>query len=153
MIVNSRLNDKPNLDGIQVIKDYGNLPLIQCYPGQLNQAFMNILVNAIDALESQRERLDNSQGKPQPQIHICTEVITEDRIKITIADNGVGIPEAIQSRLFDPFFTTKPVGKGTGMGLAISYQIVTEQHHGTLMCHSILGQGSRFEIEILTQNE
>ncbi|MBE9052213.1 HAMP domain-containing protein [Nostocales cyanobacterium LEGE 11386] len=128
---------------ITVIKEYGNIPKIQCFAGQLNQVFMNILANAIDALE---EAFQNGFC-PEPIIRISSGQVNES-IVIHIADNGTGIPEAIQSHLFDPFFTTKPVGKGTGMGLSISYQIITEKHGGSLRCISSPGQGAEFIIAI-----
>lgn len=145
MILQSRIKSTARLQAIQIVKNYGDLSLVQCHAGQINQVFMNILTNAIDALDEIREK---NHGEAVPCIEICTEAMGNDRIKITIADNGIGIPEAIQAQIFDPFFTTKPVGKGTGMGLAISYQIITEQHKGTLVCDSSPGKGSRFEMEI-----
>lgn len=144
MILQNRLKSNSRWCEIQVIKEFANLPPVRCYAGQLNQALMNILVNAIDALN---EVMENS-GPVQPQIRIRTNQIYDNWVRIAIADNGPGIPAQVQPRLFDPFFTTKPVGKGTGMGLAISYQIITEKHQGKLMCHSKLGQGTEFVIEI-----
>ncbi|MBE9035626.1 sensor histidine kinase [aff. Roholtiella sp. LEGE 12411] len=128
---------------ITVIKEYGDIPKIQCFAGQLNQVFMNILANAIDALE---EAFQNGLC-PELIIRISSALVNENAV-IHIADNGIGIPEAIQSHLFDPFFTTKPVGKGTGMGLSISYQIVAEKHGGSLRCISSPGQGTEFVIAI-----
>ncbi|MEH2338269.1 MAG: ATP-binding protein [Nostoc sp.] len=144
MILGHRLQTKPNNPDIQVIKEYGNLPLIECYAGQINQVFMNILTNSIDALDEAAK----NQKIFTPSITIYTEVINGDRLTIRIADNGSGIPEDFEHCIFDPFFTTKPVGVGTGMGLAISYQIVTEKHHGSLQCVSKLGSGSEFVITI-----
>ncbi|MBW4678438.1 MAG: PAS domain S-box protein [Desmonostoc geniculatum HA4340-LM1] len=141
MILHNRLKGKPNHLEISVIKEYGKLPLIECYPGQLNQVFMNLLANAIDALE------DSFVGE-QGQIRICTELCDSQWVIIRISDNGIGIPQEILPKLFDPFFTTKDVGKGTGLGLSISYQIVVEKHHGSLSCNSIPGQGSEFVIKI-----
>lgn len=141
MILQNRLKAKPNHPEIEVIKEYGKLPLVECYPGQMNQVFMNLLSNAIDVLE---EFFVGEQG----QIHICTEVLNSNWIAIKIADNGRGIPEKILSKLFDPFFTTKAVGKGTGLGLSISYQIVVDKHLGNLSCNSTPGQGTEFVIEI-----
>ncbi|MEA5569820.1 sensor histidine kinase [Calothrix sp. UHCC 0171] len=150
MILHNRLKvSKKNDSEIQVVKNYGNLPLIECYPGQMNQVFMNIISNAIDALELGVGEEFKSQN---PQISICTQVIDEQWIAITIADNGVGMTEAVMSKLFDPFFTTKPVGKGTGLGLSISYQIVVEKHCGDIICHSQPGQGTKFTIKIPTRN-
>ncbi|OKH54706.1 hypothetical protein NIES2101_05920 [Calothrix sp. HK-06] len=147
MILQNRLKEKPKRIAIEVVKDYGDIPHIECYAGQLNQVFMNILVNAIDTLE---EGIRNGQVKA-PVITIRTSVINTWGVKITIADNGCGIPEEIKQRIFDPFFTTKPVGKGTGMGMSISYQIITDKHHGKLECFSVLGQGTEFCIQIPIQ--
>ncbi|WP_230966576.1 sensor histidine kinase [Nostoc commune] len=133
-------SDRPQ---ITVIKEYGDIRKIQCFAGQLNQVFMNILANGIDALE---EAFYNGLC-PEPIIRISSAQVNEN-VVVRIADNGTGIPEAIQSKLFDPFFTTKPVGKGTGMGLSISYQIVTEKHGGSLRCISSPGEGTEFVIEI-----
>ncbi|MDX2243922.1 MAG: ATP-binding protein [Leptolyngbyaceae cyanobacterium bins.302] len=151
LILQHRLKAVGNQPEIQVIKQYDDLPLVECYAGQLNQVFMNLLSNAIDALESgvggRAWEMEN-QSPPPPKIHIHTSLIDPDRVLICIADNGVGMDETVQARLFDPFFTTKPVGKGTGLGLAISYQIVVEKHHGSIQCYSKPGQGTEFAIEI-----
>jgi len=131
--------------GINLVKNYGELPLIECYSGQLSQVFMNLLTNAIDALN---EREASEQW--QPEIMITTQWLTEpdesEWVKIQIADNGVGIPPEIQERIFETFFTTKPVGKGTGLGLAISHQIVVEKHQGSMKLRSQPGSGTTFEI-------
>ncbi|MBE8967467.1 GAF domain-containing protein [Nostocales cyanobacterium LEGE 12452] len=149
MILQNRL--KPSADSltIHVSKDYGTLPLIECYPGQLNQVFMNLLSNAIDALE-ERTTQESSEAiaKNPSKIRISTSLLNKDWIIIRIADNGLGIDEKVLSRLFDPFFTTKVVGKGTGLGLSISYQIVTEKHNGKIYCQSELGKGTEFVIEL-----
>ena len=139
LILNSRLKH-----GIEVIKNYGELPEIECYPAQLNQVFMNILVNAIDALE---ESVDNSHKSKIPQILIQTQKLDNSQILVRICDNGPGISPAIQSKLFDPFFTTKAPGKGTGIGLAICYQIV-EKHRGKIQIISSLGRGAEFAIAL-----
>ncbi|BAT56031.1 two-component sensor histidine kinase [Nostoc sp. NIES-3756] len=131
--------------GISIIKEYSEIPLIDCYPGQLNQVFMNIITNAIDALE---ESVVHGKIAHNPQIHIHTELLDSKFASIRIADNGVGMTEEIRNRLFDPFFTTKPVGKGTGLGLSISYQIIVEKHGGTLRCLSEPGKGTEFWIQI-----
>ncbi|MBP0021594.1 MAG: GHKL domain-containing protein [Cyanobacteria bacterium SBLK] len=123
--------------GILVKRNYGNLPAIDCYAGQLKRALMNILSNAIDALENCKN----------PQIEITTQIEGEN-VMISIRDNGVGIPDDARSRIFDPFFTTKPVGKGTGLGLSISHQIIVEKHGGILECFSELGCGTEFRITI-----
>ncbi|NEP39601.1 MAG: hypothetical protein F6K35_10250 [Okeania sp. SIO2H7] len=144
LILNHRLKAKSNCPEIQVLKRYGNLPLVECYPGQLNQVFMNILANGIDALEESVMKGITEK----PRIAIATELINGSWIRIKIADNGMGIPEDIRAKLFDPFFTTKEVGKGTGLGLSISYNIVVEKHRGRLRCISTPLQGTEFVIEI-----
>lgn len=146
-------NGGRRFEGIDIVKEYGDLPFVKCYPGQLNQVFMNILANAIDALESYDEQrsLDEIAVKPS-QILIRTEVISANWVRILIRDNGAGIPEAVQQQLFDPFFTTKPVGKGTGLGLSISYQIITERHEGKIECFSSPEEGAAFCIEIPIHN-
>ncbi len=143
MILQNRVKVKQDRVEIEIIKQFGSLPLVECYAGQLNQVFMNILVNAFDALEDSLKDAAFS-----PKISISTQLIENERVAIAIHNNGKEIPEAIQQRLFDPFFTTKPVGKGTGMGLSISYQIVRDRHQGKLWCESSLGQGTQFVIEI-----
>ncbi len=149
LILENRLKRKPNCLGIEIVKEYGNLPLIECYAGQLNQVFMNILTNAIDALEERDEQHTQQQIRQFPSvIQIRTEIINHNQIAIKISDNGLGIPEKIKQRIFDPFFTTKPIGKGTGMGMSISYQIVTKNHYGTLECISSPYQGTTFVIII-----
>ncbi|WP_414514549.1 sensor histidine kinase [Nostoc sp. PCC 9305] len=149
LILQHRLKDKPDRPAIEVIKDYGNLPQAECYPGQLNQVLMNILVNAIDALDEADIKRTSQQIQENPsQITIRTSVVDSQSIEIAIADNAQGMPESVQSRIFDPFFTTKPVGKGTGMGMAISYQIITEKHGGKLLCFSSLGEGTNFIIQV-----
>jgi two-component system, NtrC family, sensor kinase len=168
MILQHRLKAHNNNPDIQVIKEYGDLPLVECYAGQLNQVFMNLLTNAIDALEELSCRPSNALGqkvdaKKQPAdwlptITISTAFNAADSllhgaaVVIQIKDNGVGMPETVSSRIFEPFFTTKPIGQGTGMGLSISYQIVTEGHGGILQCLSQPDQGTEFLIKIpLTQ--
>ena len=149
LILQHRLKSNSEHPAIQVIQDYGQLPLIECYAGSLNQVFMNILANAIDALEefSAKHTYQENQKNPR-QIIIRTSIIDSQVVQIAIADNGAGIPEEIQQRIFDPFFTTKPVGKGTGMGMSISYQIITKKHHGKLLCNSTLSKGAEFIIQI-----
>jgi signal transduction histidine kinase len=143
LILQHRLKEKAGYPVIQAIKNYGQLPLINCYPGQLNQVFMNLLSNAIDALES-----SEVSKIPTLIIRICTELNDSGYITIRIADNGPGMSKEVLSRLFDPFFTTKPIGKGTGLGLSISYQIVVEKHEGTLNCYSELGKGTEFVVTL-----
>ena len=134
---------------IQVVKDYQNLPEVQCYAGQLNQVFMNILANAIDALETRSIKLTEKELEQHPnKITISTSCLDKQWIQVAIIDNGTGIPKNIQKNIFNPFFTTKPVGKGTGMGLSISYKIITEKHHGKLECFSEEGTGTEFVILI-----
>ncbi|GAA6619261.1 GAF domain-containing protein [Scytonema sp. NUACC26] len=141
---------KPNSlhSGIEIRKQYGKLPLVECFAGQLNQVFMNLLSNAIDALEeSCRQSAKFSANEYLPTITIGTKMIGDDWVQISIQDNGVGITKEVQSKLFAPFFTTKPVGKGTGLGLSISHQIV-EKHGGKLRCISELNEGAEFLIDI-----
>jgi signal transduction histidine kinase len=130
---------------IMVQKDYGELPLVYCHAGQLNQVSMNILANAIDALG---ESMSHQERTFKPEIRIITDNLPNNRVRIRIIDNGLGIPADVQSKLFDPFFITKEVGKGTGLGLSISYQIVVEKHQGQLTCHSKPNQGTEFRIEL-----
>jgi signal transduction histidine kinase len=150
---------QPEEPDIQVIKDYRNLPKVQCYAGQLNQVFMNILTNAIDAIASRNaceaiegvnKQCSSNLFKSHPGlIWICTEVLSErNEVIILISDNGPGMAQEVQRRIFDPFFTTKPVGSGTGLGLSISYQIVVEKHGGRLECISAPGQGTVFLISL-----
>jgi PAS domain S-box-containing protein len=149
MILHNRIKAKADRPEIQIIKNYGNLPPVECYAGQLNQVFMNILVNSIDALDEVNAKRSYEEINHDPsQITISTSVLDSEWVQIVIADNGAGVPEAIKQRIFDPFFTTKPVGKGTGMGMSISYQIITEKHNGKLQCFSMLGEGTQFVIQI-----
>ncbi|OLP16558.1 histidine kinase [Leptolyngbya sp. 'hensonii'] len=149
LILQSRLKARGDCPAVKVIKNYGNLPLVECYAGQLNQVFMNLLSNAIDALEAPQPHHSRSGTSCHTStITITTEVDDCDQAVIRIGDNGPGMTEAVRARLFDPFFTTKPVGKGTGLGLSISYQIVVEKHQGTLHCISEPGMGAEFRIEI-----
>lgn len=142
--IDSKQTNKQRPAEIEVIKEYANLPEVNCYPSQLNQVFMNILSNAIDALE---ESLD-AQKIDQPQIRIHTELVNTNLVAIKIADNGIGMTEEVRQKIFDPFFTTKPIGSGTGLGLSISYQIIVDKHQGKLTCNSHLAQGTEFIIEI-----
>ncbi|MBD2576580.1 PAS domain S-box protein [Oscillatoria sp. FACHB-1406] len=138
-----------SLGQIEVSKQYGQLPKVECYPGQLNQVWMNILVNAIDALEERDRRRTYPEIQQHPsRIQICTEAHRAGWVSIRIKDNGSGIPPAILERIFDPFFTTKDVGKGTGLGMSISYQIIVEKHKGKIRCLSEPGAGTEFAIEI-----
>lgn len=149
MILRNRLKATEKRPEIQIVKNYSELPFVECYPGQLNQVFMNLLTNAIDALEESNQGFSYADIEAEPNtIIVSTESLNKELVKISIADNGLGINPEIQSKLFDPFFTTKPVGKGTGLGLSISYQILTDRHHGKLYCNSKLGQGTEFVLEI-----
>lgn len=149
IILQSRLINQQTGQTITIYKEYGNLPLVECYPGLINQVFMNILANAIDAIFERVESADLTLKSPL--ISIRTEVTHNQQVVIRIADNGIGIPKDIQKRLFDPFFTTKPVGKGTGLGLSISYQIIVEKHCGQLQCISTVKEGTEFIITIPVQ--
>ncbi|MBE7382030.1 MAG: ammonium transporter [Leptolyngbya sp. SIO1E4] len=157
-ILGNKLKGKGSRPSIQVLRDYGDFPKVECYPSQLNQVFMNLLTNAIDAIDEKWE-LEPTRSWPEnpgfvPQIIVRTQVTNRDRIQIHVSDNGIGIPEPVKRRMLDPFFTTKSVGKGTGLGMSISYQIVVERHRGTLNCFSSPGKGTRFLIDIpLMQSE
>lgn len=164
LILQHRLQASANGAAIQVITDYGNLPPVECYPSQLNQVFLNILNNAIDALRSphtpkgfltdsspllihiQTRYLENEEGKGSKEGKGGDR--TDRQIQICIANNGPAIPEDLKPRLFDPFFTTKPVGQGTGLGLTMCYQIIVETHHGILRCNSAPGHNTEFIIQI-----
>ncbi|MEL6222619.1 MAG: ATP-binding protein [Cyanobacteria bacterium J06627_8] len=146
LILQHRFKANGNRPEIQLIKDYGALPPIECFPSQLNQVFMNLLANALDAFEEKEVNSITADSKWRISIH--TAITSDNCVLIHISDNAGGMPENVQSKIFDPFYTSKPVGKGTGLGLAICYQIITELHGGKLRCHSILGQGTTFFIEI-----
>ncbi|NJL88954.1 MAG: histidine kinase [Coleofasciculaceae cyanobacterium SM2_1_6] len=207
MILQSRLKASFDRPEIKVIKEYGNLPLVECYAGQLNQVFMNIIANAIDALEEACRYYNDVSGNtsgnishnvseevsnytknavkstsyyssaiiadqeianspklsssaynsprkiiasPILQITICTELINKNYLRIRISDNGLGMPEEVRQKIFNPFFTTKPIGKGTGMGLSISYQIITDKHKGKISCVSSDQKGTAFIIDLPT---
>jgi two-component system NtrC family sensor kinase len=149
LILHPRLKSTASQTGIEVIKEYGNIPLVDCFAGQLNQVFMNILSNAIDAFES-----PETATPVKPSIMIRTEVVSpknaelDNIVRISISDNGSGISEAIIKRIFDPFFTTKGVGLGTGLGLSISHNIIVEKHGGSINCLSKLNQGTEFQIDL-----
>ncbi|MHC5674632.1 sensor histidine kinase [Nostoc sp.] len=150
MILNRRLTATPNQSEIQIVKKYGDLPLVECYAGQLNQVFMNVLVNAIDALEEASQKRSFEDIKTHPnQIQIQTQIdeSTHDAI-VQIYDNGIGMSEDVKKRVFDHMFTTKPVGKGTGLGMAIAYQIVVDKHAGNIEVDSTPGWGTEFTIRI-----
>jgi PAS domain S-box-containing protein len=145
LILQHTMKASANQPEIQVLKEYGNLPVVTCYPSQLNQVFMHIISNAIDAVKEIKDPAKN------PQIRIRTSVIENNRVRMAIADNGCGIPADIQSRIFDPFFTTKQVGSGTGLGLFISYSII-KKHGGELTCNSTVNEGTEFAISIPIAN-
>lgn len=147
LILKHRLKANGDCPEIAVIKEYGDLPPIKCFPGQINQVFMNIVANAIDAIEeSNQNRIKESKSNVY-QIMIRTSS-TDDAIKIQIKDNAMGMPSEVKDNIFVPLFTTKPIGKGTGLGLAIAYQIIVEKHQGKLEVDSELGKGTEFTISI-----
>ncbi len=150
LILQHRLKDKPESPAIKVVKDYDKLPPVNCYPGQLNQVIMNILANAIDALEEMNAKRTISEIHPS-QLTIRTSMMDTQWVQIAIIDNGIGMPESVMQKIFNPFFTTKPIGKGTGMGMSISYKIITEKHHGKIKCFSTPGQGTEFVIQLPIQ--
>jgi len=139
ILANKLKNNKQKSD-IEIIKGYHQLPLIECYPNQLNQVFMNILSNAIDALEE--------SDKEDLQISIRTQMVEENSVTINISDNGSGMSQETIENIFNPFFTTKAIGKGTGLGLSISHQIITEKHKGVISCNSTPGEETEFLITI-----
>jgi signal transduction histidine kinase len=163
MILQSRLKATAHRPEIKIEKNYAQIPEVECYAGQLNQVFMNLLTNAIDALEEDAQAngtwqmvndklLWNRQDGKVSKILLQTEILADpqnsDRLAIKISDNANGIPDELRNRLFDLFFTTKPVGKGTGLGLSLAYQIITENHGGKLSFISEIGKGTEFTIEI-----
>ncbi|MDZ7949546.1 ATP-binding protein [Nostoc sp. DedQUE09] len=149
LILQNRLKGKPENPKIEILKEYGELPLVECYAGQLNQVFMNVINNAIDALDMCSSQCSRQEIESNPsKIIISTKLISDNRVVVRIADNGPGMTQEVKNKLFDPFFTTKPVGQGTGLGLSISYQIVVQKHSGVLRCKSELGKGTEFWIEI-----
>lgn len=166
LILQNRIKPKPDQPGIHIEKVYGQIPLITCYPGQLNQVFINLISNAIDALE---ERMKNEEASikneensqlltlhsqlPPPTIRIQTEVVDREWILVQISDNGPGMSEKVKQKMFNPFFTTKPIGKGTGLGLSISYQIVVDKHGGQFDCISTSAKGTTFQIKIPIQQQ
>lgn len=145
LILQNRFNLASDFSEIAIIKEYQKLPLVECYPSQLNQAMVNILSNAIDSIET---NIKNKNQSLNPEIRISTELSNNNHVTIRIADNGCGMTEEVITKIFDPFFTTKPVGDGTGLGLSIAYKIVVSKHNGKLSCSSELGKGAEFMIEI-----
>ncbi|MEO1094284.1 MAG: ATP-binding protein [Cyanobacteria bacterium J06638_28] len=149
MLLKHRISASPHRTEIQILKDYGTIPKVECYAGLLNQVFMNILANAIDALDEKvQNHKERDDAKNLNQIILRTAVADEKWIEISIADNGLGMSQATQEHMFEPFFTTKPVGRGTGMGMSLSYQIITERHRGELECYSTINEGTEFLIRI-----
>ena len=145
LILQHRLKPQSDRPAIRVVREFAVLPLVECFAGQLNQVFMNIISNAIDALETNLKK--NPTAQTEPKIVLQTEAYA-DNIVVSITDNGMGMPAAVRDRIFDPFFTTKPVGKGTGMGMAISHQLVVEKHGGKIVCHSEEGVETGFIITL-----
>ena len=153
LILQHRIKESSDRSAIAIERDYGQLPKVECYPGQLNQVFMNLLANAIDALDEAAEAHSRSGQTflERGTITIRTSVLRKgqtDWVEIAIADDGLGMPESVQARIFDAFYTTKPVGKGTGMGLSISHTVIEQKHEGKLYCSSAPGEGCEFVIQI-----
>ncbi|WP_341738513.1 response regulator [Microcoleus sp. CAWBG640] len=155
MILKNRLKFKPNRPTIEVIKKYSSqVVTVECLGGEINQVFMNILANAIDAIEEFSIQGNTDEIKPNPYlIQISTELSKYNTVTIKISDSGAGISEEVRGKIFDPFFTTKPIGKGTGIGLSISWHIVVEKHGGMLRCTSIPGKGTEFAIDLPIQQQ
>jgi signal transduction histidine kinase len=148
LILRHRLKANQQRPEIEVMTDYGDLPAIPCFPGQINQVFMNILANAIDALEESTQGRTYAELQAHPHRITIRTAVEEASVKIAIADNGQGMTEAVKAKIFEHLFTTKTVGRGTGLGLAIVQQIVTEKHGGTLEVRSAIGAGSEFCISL-----
>ncbi len=158
MILHHRWSGKAGRVEVEIVKRYGEVPMVECCPGQLNQVFMNLLSNAIDALDDVRYGPEDGGNESEkedcdsPMIVITTtHQPSTHTIQVAIADNGSGISPANQRKLFDPFFTTKPVGRGTGLGLAISHEVITKQHGGTIEVSSVLGEGTTFTVTLPVQ--
>ncbi|MEG4199716.1 AAA family ATPase [Microcoleus sp. Pol12A5] len=148
LILKYRLKANDERPAIEVVKDYGNIPTIECFPGQLNQVFMNILANAIDALDESNTGRSFAEIQANPNRITITTSLEDNQAKITITDNGKGMSESVKEKIFDHLFTTKAVGKGTGLGLAIARLIVVEQHFGMIEVNSTLGRGTEFIISL-----
>ncbi|PZO40062.1 MAG: PAS domain-containing sensor histidine kinase [Pseudanabaena frigida] len=147
LLLQNRLKSNPDHKEVQIIKNYGELPLVDCFAGQLNQVFMNLLSNAIDALQT-TEKEGFFSGNESPSVTISTQIVNTNFVQISFKDNGYGMPESIKEKIFNPFFTTKPVGEGTGLGLSISYKIIVDKHGGKIQCISEERKGTEFLIEI-----
>ena len=149
LILQHRLKSRDSRPEIEVIKEFGKLPLVECYASQLNQVFMNIIANGIDAIEERYQKLSVPRSDTHSgRIAICTRVTAQNTVMVEISDNGTGMPQGIVDRIFNPFFTTKAVGKGTGLGMSIAHSIVVEKHNGKIECISSIGCGTTFQIEI-----
>ena len=148
LILKHRLKANDQRPALEVVTNYSDFPGIECFPGQLNQVFMNILANAIDALEESNHGRSFAEIKANPNWITITISVRDCQFQIAIADNGMGMTEEVKEKIFDHLFTTKAVGKGTGLGLAIARQIVTEKHEGTIDVNSELGQGTEFIITL-----
>ncbi|MGJ5631672.1 ATP-binding protein [Nostoc sp. CALU 1950] len=150
LILKHRVKANEHRPGIEVVKNYGTIPQLECFPGQINQVFMNLIANAIDALEESNKGRSFQQIKDNPNQLTISTTLSEDRhhVLIRIQDNGAGMSENVKQKLFGYLFTTKPVGKGTGLGLAISRQIIEEKHDGQLTVTSELGKGTELAIAI-----
>lgn len=148
LLLQHRLKANSYRPPIQILRDYAKLPPVSCYPGQLNQVFMNLLANAIDAIEESNRGRSYAEIVDRPnQIRVMTES-KSNKVVVRIRDNGIGMSQAVQQQMFKPSFTTKPIGKGTGLGLAIAHQIIVEKHRGSLICNSAPGEGTEFAIEL-----
>ncbi len=148
LLLQHRLKANSYRPPIQILRDYAKLPPVSCYPGQLNQVFMNLLANAIDAIEESNRGRSYAEIVDRPnQIRVMTES-KSNKVVVRIRDNGIGMSQAVQQQMFKPSFTTKPIGKGTGLGLAIAHQIIVEKHRGSLICNSAPGEGTEFTIEL-----
>ncbi|NJL09570.1 MAG: HAMP domain-containing histidine kinase [Calothrix sp. SM1_7_51] len=148
LILKHRLKADDQRPAIQVITEYGNIPKIECFAGQLNQVFMNILANAIDALEESNQGRNFSEIQENPNKIVIKTLVDTNLVKISITDNAKGMSEEVKARIFDNSFTTKVVGKGTGLGLAIAKQIIESKHAGNITVNSHLGLGTEFAITL-----
>jgi signal transduction histidine kinase len=149
LILRARFSANADRPGIELVKQFGDIPPISCYVGQLNQVVMNLIANAIDAIDEDATTRDFEANVATPrQVTIATETLGDDAIRIRVQDNGPGMSPETQQKIFETFFTTKPTGKGTGLGLSISHQIITEKHGGQLVCESERGVGSTFQITL-----
>ena len=148
LILKHRLKANEQRPAIEIVKEYGNIPEVRCFPGQLNQVFMNLIANAIDALDEGNAGRSFEEISVNPNRITIQTLIQEEGVTIRISDNGVGMPEEVKRRIFEQGFTTKGVGKGTGLGMAIARQIVEEKHGGTISCSSEPGKGTQFAIDL-----